>query len=226
MAGTGNIVSHHLRGILAQEESSGVLDTVDPIPGVVHQKAQVLGRDAVHQVHRVVQGVGHDDSPLPLQCLPGYFAPGRASKPQFHLLFYPADQVFAVGYQNGGGQRVVLGLGDQVGRTEAGVGRIVGENNGLCGTEHAVNVHLPLNQFLGVGDEDVAGPADFVHLGHGLGTVGHCGDRRNSADLVEGVDTGDFGGGYYCWVQWIVAQSGGGQYHFAHSRDPGGNGGH
>ena len=77
-----------------------------------------------------------------------------------------ADEAVGVGDEDGGGERVVLGLGNEIGGTEGGVGGLVGDDHGLGRAEYTVDVHTALDELLGIGNENVAGAADLVDLGY------------------------------------------------------------
>ena len=201
VTGAGDVVANDFRRVFTQEQTAGVLDLADPGPRVVQQQAKVLRSDAVHQVHGLFQGIDQHHPSLAVKRRLGDVASGLGGQHPFYLGVHLIDQFLTVGDQDRGCQRVVLRLGDEVGGAEAGVGRFVGQHDGLGGAEYAVDVHLALDQLLGIGHEDVAGAADFVYFWNGVRSVGHGRDGRHSAHLVEGVHSGYLRGDYHRRVQ-------------------------
>ena len=67
-----------------------------------------------------------------------------------------------VGDEHAGRDDVVLGLADEVGGDEGGVGGVVGEDGDLGGTGLGVDADAALEQALGGGDVDVARARDHV----------------------------------------------------------------
>ena len=68
----------------------------------------------------------------------------------------PLGELLAVGDEHRGGERVVLGLADEVGRDVVGVGGVVGEDRDLGGAGLGVDADEALEQALGGDDPDVA----------------------------------------------------------------------
>ena len=85
---------------------------------------------------------------------------------------------------------------------------------------------IGLNKLLGVGDEYVAGAANLVYFGYGLGAVGHGGDGGDAADLVDGVDAGNLCGGHDGGIEGLARLAGSGKDDFTDAGDAGGDGGH
>ena len=92
------------------------------------------------------------------------------------------------GDEHGGGQRVVLGLADQVGGDVRRVGGVVGEDRDLGRPGLGVDADLALEQPLGGDRVDVARAGDQVDLGAGADAVREHGDRLGAADGVHLVD--------------------------------------
>ena len=108
------------------------------------------------------------------------------------------------GHQHRGGERVVLGLGDQVGGDVVGVGRAVGEDRDLGRSRLGVDPDDPAHEALGGGDVDVARTGDdvdrlaerlAVHVVGAGRTVGEHPDRLRAADGVHLVDAEERAGG-------------------------------
>ena len=97
--------------------------------------------------------------------------------------------------QHAGGQRVVLGLADQVGGDVRRVGGVVGEDRDLGRPGLGVDADHALEQPLGGDGVDVAGPGDQVDPAAGSGAVGEHRDRLGAADGVHLVDPEQRAGG-------------------------------
>ena len=69
-------------------------------------------RDAVHQLHPIIQRVRQHHPPLPRQSLPRHLAPRRRRQPRRQSRLHRRHQFLAVGDQYGGSQRIMLRLGD------------------------------------------------------------------------------------------------------------------
>ena len=226
MAGPGDVVPHHLRRILSQEQPAGVFHPLGPGPGVADHQAQVLRCDAVDQVDTFVQGVDEYHSAPVVQSTTGQFAPGLVRQQAVQFLFHLFHQGFRGGHQDGGGHRVVFRLGDQVGGTKGGAGRLVGDNDGLRRAENTVDVHLSLDQLLGQTHEQVARPANFVDFRDRLGAVGHCADGWNPSHLVNRIDPGYLRRYQHRRVHGLGAPPRGCEYNFPDSGYSGRDGGH
>src|SRR5690606_29722168 len=105
--------------------------------------------------------------------------------------------------QDAGGQRVVLGLADQVGGDVHRVGAVVGEDGDLGGAGLGVDAHHAAHQPLGGGDVDVARPGHQVHRRARVGlvdpvaAVGEHRDRLGTAHRVHLVHTEQRAGGQH-----------------------------
>ncbi len=97
-------------------------------------------------------------------------------------------QLGRVGDQHGGGERVVLGLADQVGGDVDRVGGGVGEDRDLGRAGLGVDADHALEQALRGGDVDVAGAGDQDGRAALLGAVGEHRDRLRAAGRVHLVD--------------------------------------
>ena len=94
--------------------------------------------------------------------------------------------------EHAGRHRVVLGLADQVGGDEPGVGRVVGDDGDLGGSGLAVDRHGALQVALGRGDVDVAGAGDEVdRLDRAAGGGGPVRQHRECLGAADGVDLVD-----------------------------------
>ena len=103
-----------------------------------------------------------------------------------------ARELVAVGHEDRGGQRVVLGLADEVGGDVLRVGAVVSEDGDLGGTGLGVDADEPLEQPLGRRDVDVPGSgheadglADHVAVLEAVGEGGHGLGAAHGIHLVH-----------------------------------------
>ena len=108
--------------------------------------------------------------------------------PAVELDVDPSASALGVGDQHRGGQRVVLGLADQVGGDVRRVGGLVGEDRDLGRPGLGVDADPALEQPLGGDRPDVARPGDQVDLRARPDAVGEHRDRLGAADGVHLVD--------------------------------------
>jgi hypothetical protein len=94
-------------------------------------------------------------------------------------------QLAAGGHQQAGGQHVVLGLGDEVGRDVGGVGGVVGEDRDLGRAGLRVDADDAAQRPLSGGHVNVARPGDHVHRRAAWGAVGEHGDRLGAPGAVD-----------------------------------------
>jgi hypothetical protein len=92
---------------------------------------QVLGRPGVRHGQRRVEAVHQHAGGLPGQRGLDPLPVPRAGHPGGQRPGHPAGQPVVGGDQQAGGQRVVLGLGDQVRGDHAGVRGVVGDDRDL-----------------------------------------------------------------------------------------------
>ncbi len=97
-------------------------------------------------------------------------------------------QRLAVGDQHAGGHRVVLGLADQVGSDERGVGGVVGDDRDLGRAGLGIDADRALQVALGRSDVDVAGAGDEVD---GAALPRAVREHRQRLGTTGGVDLVD-----------------------------------
>ena len=200
VVGPGGVVAEGHRRIRTDEDGTGVADPRGDRCRVTGLDLQVLGGVGVDDVEPGVEVVDEDDAGLgtgeglgdPLAVLRG----GDAADQR---LLDRGRQLLAVGDEDRGGQRVVLGLADQVGGDVLGVGGVVGEDGDLGRAGLGVDPDEALEEPLGGDHPDVAGAGDQRH-GHAvlvaLGVaVGEHRDRLGAADGVHLVDAEEGAGG-------------------------------
>lgn len=147
----------------------------------------MLGAVGVHDPQALVQAVDEDDRGLAagqgrtdpvLDVLGGLDL-------RLELLLHRVRQLRGVGDQDGGGQRVVLGLADQVGGDVHRVGGRVRQDGDLGRSGLGVDADLPGEEALGGGDPDVAGAGDHVGGRAGLRAVREHRDGGGAAGRVH-----------------------------------------
>ena len=85
---------------------------------------------------------------------------------------------------------VVLGLGEEIGGDELGVGRFVGDDQDLTRAGKDVDAHRAGHDLLRQGHVTVARPDDHVDPRDRLGTIGQCRHGPGAARLVDLVHPG------------------------------------
>src|SRR4030042_814247 len=80
---------------------------------------------------------------------------------------------------------------DKVSGTEGGISRVIGNNYYLAGPSKAFYVHSPVDHSLSCNHENVARTANLVHLRHGFGAEGQCGNSLSPAYFKDPTYSGD-----------------------------------
>ena len=189
MVGAGGVVAEGDRGPGADEHGPGVADLGGQLARVGDQQLQVLGgerlghpqhgRPVVAEHDRGLAGEGGLD--------PVAVGGGRHLLGEQGLDRLP--HVGVVGDQQAGGQRVVLGLGDQVDGDQQRVGGGVGEHGDLGRPGEPVGPDPPGHLPLGQGDIEAAGPGHRVDRRDGRGPAGQGGHRLGPAQQPHLVHT-------------------------------------
>ncbi len=158
VVGAGEVVAQAHRRVRADEDRSGVADPSGDAGGVTGLDLEVLGGIRVDDRQTGVEIVDEDHARLPsgqgLAHPLGVLGGGHS---RLEVGSDRLGQRHAVGHQDRGGLRVVLGLGDQVGGDVGGDRGVVGENGDLGGTGLGVDADDALEIALGGRDVDVAG---------------------------------------------------------------------
>src|SRR5207247_3146000 len=131
-----------------------------------------------------------------------------------------------VGQQDGRGELIMLGAGEEVGGDEGGIGVGVGDYKSLRGAEDAVDADFAEELLLGERYKDVPGTADLVDSRDGLGAVGHRSDSLYTAGAEDVIYAGDVGCHEFKRGDRPVAADGCGHDDFRHARDTSGDDGH
>ena len=143
---------------------------------VFDRKFEVLGRELVRQVHRLVQVARDGDEAVSLEAVARGLLARELRQLPLDLRERLARDAF-VGRQQHGRGRVVLGLAEEIGGREARVGLRVGDDQHLARPGEHVEGDFAVHLALGERDENVSGADDLVHAADGLRPVGERGDR-------------------------------------------------
>ena len=108
------------------------------------------------------------------------------------------------GDQNGSGQRVVLGLGQQISSHLGRHSALVGDHQHLAGTRQGIDAHLAIDGLLGQGHIQVSGAADHIHFRHAFGAESHGGHGLGASDPHHGADAGEVGCGEHHRVHMTI----------------------
>ena len=163
--GSGDVVAEGLGRGLADEESAGVADVADALVRVLDDEGEVLGGVLVGDGEGFVEVGDEGEAASGSEGVEGNVAAGEIGGLLEELGCDRLGQGFAGGDQDGGSEVVVLGLGEEVGGDEFGVGGNVGDDQGLGRSVDGVDADDSVEASLGGGDEAVAGSEDLVDGG-------------------------------------------------------------
>ena len=102
-----------------------------------------------------------------------------------HLGQGGACQALRVGDEDGGRCRPVLGLTEQVRRTQLGIDGLIGDDERLGRAGKQIDADAAEQLPLGLGDEGIAGPHQHVHRCNGLRAERHGGNRLDAAKAID-----------------------------------------
>ena len=173
----GDVVGQRLRGALTHEQAARVAYLVHRRLLVGHDERHVLRRVLVGQRDRDRQVLGQDDAPPILERLQRDGAAGQGGGLPRHDGRHRPGDALARRDQHRRGDGVVLGLGEQVGGAEFGVGGVIRHDDGLRRAIERVDPDVAVDHALGQRHEAIAGPEDLVDGGYRLGAVGERRDR-------------------------------------------------
>ena len=135
----------------------------------------------------------------------GFIGFGEAIDLEFDLGIDRGYDGGVVGNENGTGDNVVFGLGDEIGSDDFWIGRVVGNDEDFGGSGEHVNAAVSIDDGFGGGDpfvswsdNDIAGWYRWDSVGGGgvgIDTVGHGGDGLSASDAEDNVGSGNVGGG-------------------------------
>ena len=194
MVRTRGIVSGTLRRPGAHEDTARRTDAVGNGPGFTGIHNQMLGGIGIGKGDNVVKFV-QNHGPAVLQGLGGEVGPRQQRPLALHLghdgLGHPARGT----HQHDLAVCPVLGLRQQVGRHEGGLGLLIGNDHHLGRTGRHIDGHgAARDPLFGGGHVAVAGPENLIYLGDGLRTVGHCPDSLGASQAENAPDAAIRGG--------------------------------
>lgn len=182
-----------------------------------------------HGVHRLDGGShvgGYHDSALIVERSARDLGAWRLRYQDVDTRLNLTRKLLVAGHQIAGCQRIVLGLGHQVGRDHHGLGRGVGQHADLGGTGDHIDTHVTRDNLFGSGDKGVARAGDFVDARNGLGTVRQCGHGLGAAHHIDLVHAAELCRGERVGADQAVLLRRGHHDHALNASDLGGNGVH
>ena len=194
MVGAGNVIAERLGAPSAHKDGAGVANAAEQAHRVLAVQLQVLGR---HGVHGLDGGshVGSDDNRALVVERGARDLGARGLRDQnVDAGLDLARKLLVAGHQIARGQRIVLGLGHQVGCDHHGLGRGVGQYADLGRTGDHVDTHIARHDLLGRGDKGVARAGDLIDARNGLGTVRQRGHGLGAAHHIDLVHAAELGG--------------------------------
>ncbi len=145
----------------------------------------MLRREGVGQRRRLGQVGGDDDAPLTGQRRGDDVVAAERLHLPGHFALHRLGQRARGRQQDGRGQRVVLGLGQQVGRHPGRVGRLVGDDHRLRRPGQPVDADQPEHLPLGQGHEEIARPDDLIHPWNRRRAKGQGGHGLRPAQRID-----------------------------------------
>ena len=219
----GKVIAQRLGHILAEEDAARVLHRVENRKRVIHADFQMLRRDDVDGLNRLVHIIGHDDFAVGVHAGAGNGGAWQLRNLHLQLGLHGLGQLPAVGDQHRAGQLVMLGLAQQVGGYPCGVAAAVCQHQNLGRAGNHINANLAENLALCRCNVDISGADNLVHGGHALGAVGKGGHGLCAAGFENQVNARNDSRGQNGGVHLAIAARGGGHNNLLDARDLGGN---
>ena len=189
--GAGNVIAERLRAPSAHKDSAGVANAAEQAHRILAMQLKVLGRHGVHGLDGGSHVGGDHDRALVVQRSTRDLGTRGLCHQDVDTRLDLTRKLLVAGHQIAGCQRVVLGLGHQVGRDHHGLGRGVGQHADLGGASDHIDTHVTRDNLFGSGDKGVARAGNLVDARNGLGTVRQCGHGLGAAhhiDLVHAAE--------------------------------------
>ena len=187
---------------------------------------QVLGRHGVHRLDGSSHIGGHYDGALVIERGARDLGTRGLRHQNIDAGLDLARKLLVAGHQIAGCQRIVLGLGHQVGRDHHGLGRGIGQHADLGRASDHVDSHIARDNLLGRGDKGVARAGDFIDARNGLGTVRQRGHGLGAAHHIDFVHAAELCRGKRVGADQAVFLRRGHHDHALDAGDLGGNGIH
>ena len=191
VVGAGNVIAERLGAPSAHKDGAGVANAAEQAHRILAVQLQVLGRHGVHRLDGGSHVGGHHDGALIVERGARDLGTRRLRYQNVDTRLDLTRKLLVAGHQIAGRQRIMLGLGHQVGRDHHGLGRGVGQHADLGGTGDHIDTHVTRNNLFGSGDKGVARAGNLVDARNGLGTVRQCGHGLGAAhhiDLVHAAE--------------------------------------
>jgi hypothetical protein len=192
VAGSGDVVSHRLGSIVAEEDCAGVADRAGDPFGTLGRQLEVLGCPPIGDLDSIPHRPNQNDEPVPLEGHPRNPGPGGLGQGALQCGRQRLGQIRIGRHAPAGGVLIVLRLSDHVGRYPLRVGGRIGDYQHLGGAGDHVYTNPPDHLAFGFRDPAVARSDDLVHPGD---RVGAKRQRRNGLGATDPKHPGDPGQG-------------------------------
>ena len=194
MVGAGNIIAERLGAPSAHKDGAGVANAAEQAHRILAMQLKVLGRHGVHRLDGGSHVGGHHDSAFVVERGACDLGTRRLRHQNVDTRLDLARKPLVAGHQIAGRQRIVLGLGHQVGRDHHGLGRGVSQHADLGRASDHVDSHVARDNLLGSGDKGVTRAGNLVDTRNGLGTVRQRGHGLGAAHHIDLVHAAELGG--------------------------------
>jgi hypothetical protein len=167
----------------------------EEIIGIARHHLHMLGSDAVRLAHHLVETFAHDHFAEIRPRLAGSVGGRKNGEEPLDLAQRVASKLFRIGDEDRGRGRAVLGLAEEVGRTDLAVDALVGDDQRLGRSGQEIDADAAEQLALGFRDVGIAGSDDHVDGAHRLGAERHGGDRLHAAEDIDFVRPAQMHGG-------------------------------
>ena len=147
----------------------------------------MLGRDGVHGLDGGSHVGGHHDGAFVIERGARDLGTRGLRRQNVDARLDFARKLLVAGHQIAGCQRIVLGLGHQVGRDHHRLGRGIGQHADLGGTSDHIDSDVARDNLLGGGNKGVARAGNLVDTRNGLGAVRQRGHSLGAAHHIDFV---------------------------------------
>ncbi len=182
-------------GARAQEQRAVVFHVGEEIIGIAGHHLYVLGGDAVGLVHHLLLAVADDHLAEIRPGLAGRIRGRKDLQQPLHPGHGVARELLRIGQQHGRRGRAMLGLAEQVGRTDLAVDAVVGDDQCLGRPGEQVDADAAEQLALGFRHIGIAGADDHVDCADRLGAERHGGYSLHPAQHIDVVGAAEMHGG-------------------------------
>ena len=218
-----HVVPHHLRRVAPEKDGARAAHPREQRLRLGHRELQVLRRESVRHVHRLGEAPGEHESAVGSERARRDLPAGQGRELPGRLLLDGVEQRGGGRQQHRARHGVVLGLGEEVGGDEGGVGVRIRDHHHLARAGQHVDAHVTEHPALGQRHVDVARPHDLVHAADRLGAVGERGDRLRAAYAIRLGHAADARGRQHGGVDAAVRRGRRDQHDLPHPRYPRGH---